>query len=239
MYQHSLLHTHSTSSRVVAVILAGGMGERVGTDRPKQYIEMDGESILHHTLRMFYGMVDALVVVCSADWHSYILNGMPDIPGRPELRFAEAGATGFESLCSGIFSLTDETDDTWIMVHDAVRPLVSQGIIRDNIRVAREKGNAITAVDIYETLLYAPEGDGVVQSMRRRENMFRAQTPQTFTLGTFRKMILEARKFCIHDAQSVCTLAHQLGYELHISRGDLSNFKITTPSDLELYRKLK
>lgn len=223
----------------MALILAGGMGERVRPDRPKQYIEVDGESILHHTLRMFYGMVDALVVVCSKDWQSYILEGMPNLPGKPELRFAEAGATGFESLCSGIASLTDVADDTWIMVHDAVRPLVSQSIINDNIRVAREKGNAITAVDIYEALLYAPEGDGVVQSMRRRENMFRAQTPQTFTLGTFRKMILEARRFCIHDAQSVCTLASQLGYELHISRGEFSNFKITTPSDVELYQRLK
>lgn len=228
-----------TSSRVVAIILAGGRGERVLQERPKQYIEIDGESILHHTLRVFCGLVDEVVIVCRDEWKQYVADGISDADDSMDFRFAEAGDTGFESLCSGLQALDGEADETLVMVHDAVRPLVSQRVIMDNIRVAREKGNAIAAVDTYETLLIAPDGDGTVRSQLRREGVFRAQTPQTFTLGTFREMITKARRRCINDAQSACTLAHQLGYELHLSVGELSNFKITTPSDIELYKALK
>lgn len=215
------------NKKVVALILAGGKGERVSPDRPKQYIEVRGESVLHHTLRAFRGMVDEIIVVCQDEWREYI----------GTYRTATAGATGFESLCNGVAALADEAPDTLVMIHDAVRPLVSEAVIQDNIAVARRCGNAIAAVETYETLLMAPNAE-TVRSMMRREGMYRAQTPQTFTLGTLRQMIEEARTRCVVNAQSACTLAAQLGYQLHLSKGELQNFKITTPSDITLYESL-
>ena len=212
----------------IALILAGGSGSRFNSTRPKQFVEVKGRSILYRTLDAFRGRVDDVMVVCQSEWKDYV----------GHYRTAEAGATGFESLCSGVAALLDFPDDTLVMVHDAVRPLVSAEIIEQNLEVARRCGNAITSVEIYETLLSAPGGDGVVRSMSRREGMFRAQTPQTFTLGTLRKMINEAERLCINDAQSACVLAHQLGYELHLSPGDFRNFKITTPSDIAIYEAL-
>lgn len=212
----------------IALILAGGNGSRFGAARPKQFVEIKGRSILHRTLDAFRGRVDAIWVVCQNEWKDYVGNE----------HTTEAGATGFESLCHGVAALADYGDETVVMVHDAVRPLVTTEIIEQNLEVARRCGNAITSVEIYETLLAAPAGDGVVRSMSRREGMFRAQTPQTFTLGSLRKMISEAKRLCINDAQSACVLAQQLGYELHLSPGDFRNFKITTPSDLALYEAL-
>lgn len=215
------------NNKVIALILAGGKGERVSPDRPKQYIEVRGESVLHHTLNAFRGMVDDIIVVCQDEWREYV----------GSYRTATAGATGFESLCNGVAALTDEAPDTFVMIHDAVRPLVGQAVIQDNITVARRCGNAIAAVETYETLLMAPNAE-TVRSMVRRESVYRAQTPQTFTLGTLRKMIEEARTRCVVNAQSACTLAMQLGYQLHLSKGDLRNFKITIPSDMTLYESL-
>lgn len=218
----------------IAIILAGGVGQRLNAERPKQYIEVHGESILQHTLRAFQGMVDQVVVVCQQEWRTYVEGCQQE--GLPQ-RTAPAGKTGYESLCNAISSLSGEAADTLVVIHDAVRPLVSQEVIADNLRVARQCGNAIAAIDIYETLLLSPDG-ATVRGMTRRESMYRAQTPQTFTLGTLRQMIQQAQERCVLDAQSACTLATQLGYELHLSQGDLRNFKITTTTDLALYEAL-
>lgn len=222
-----------TKSKIVSIILAGGTGERIGADCPKQYIEVHGESILHHTLKALLPHVDVAVVVCQEEWQDYVNH---NFSSDKEILFAPAGDTGFDSLRNGIAALEAMSTDTLVMIHDAVRPLVTAEVIIDNIRVARQLGNAITAVETYETLLLAPDGLTVC-SMTRRESMFRAQTPQSFSLGVLRRMIEEARDRCI-IAQSACTLAQQLGYELHLSHGDFRNFKITTPSDLDLYETL-
>lgn len=211
----------------IALILSGGTGQRVGADLPKQYIEINGESILHHTLHAFEGLVDDILVVCQDQWRESV----------GPYRTCSAGNTGFESLQHGIWALSDESPDTIVLIHDAVRPLVSQSVILDNLRVARECGNAIAAIGTYETLLCAHDGS-TARNMIRREGMYRAQTPQTFTLGTLRQMMQEAKEHCIIDAQSACTLACQLGYELHLSQGDIRNFKITVHSDLELYEAI-
>lgn len=222
----------TSSPRIVALILAGGTGTRVGNERPKQYLEYGGESILARTLRSFRDQVDEILVVCRDEWADYVRAQAPFV------RTVTAGTTGYESLTHGIDALTATPGDTFVMIHDAVRPFVTPAIIADNLRVARAQGNAITAVPTYETLLHATDGTGTARHMTRREDVYRAQTPQTFRLASLRQMLADARALCINDAQSACTLACQLGYELHLSEGDIKNFKITTTTDLQLYEAL-
>lgn len=227
------LHSPTTSSpqisRVVALILAGGTGERISGSKPKQYLQYGGESILRHTLRAFAPHVDDILVVCQPEWRNE----------SAPYRTCVGGSTAYESLCKGVMALSEsEEASTLIMIHDAVRPLVDSSIIIDSIDVARRFGNAIAAVPVYETLFSAPEDERTVRSMVRRESMYRAQTPHTFTLEALQQMLRQARALSINDAQSACTLAFQLGYELHLSKGNLRNFKITTPSDLSLYETL-
>lgn len=228
----SLNMNESNSPRVVALILAGGTGSRVGNERPKQYIEYGGESILARTLSAFRGLADAVFVVCRDEWADYVHAQAPGV------HTVTAGSTGYESLRHGVAALGDAAGDTLVMIHDAVRPFVTPAIIADNLEIAQREGNAITAVPTYETLLHASSGYGVVRRMTRRENVYRAQTPQTFRLSTLRQMLSDAQSLCINDAQSACTLACQLGYELHLSTGEIKNFKITTLTDLQLYEAL-
>lgn len=231
------------SSHVIAIILAGGNGLRLGADVPKQFVKVGGRTILQHTLSAFMGYADQVVVVCDSQWEERVKDfGRELQESAPQfctgITTAPAGTTGFASLCSGVAALSDYDDGVLIMVHDAVRPCVTSEILEANLAVARTHGNAITSVESYETLFVAPEGDGVVQSMMRRDGVFRAQTPQTFTLGMLRSMINEAQTKQLPDAQSACVLAHQLGYRLHLSPGSVLNFKITTPSDLSLFEAL-
>lgn len=220
-----------SAPKVIALILAGGSGERVGADRPKQYVEVKGESILHHTLCAFRNFADGIVVACQKEWTDYVDAYSSEFP---TLRTCPAGSTGFATLHHGIESMADLPDSTLVMIHDAVRPLVSANVITRNLEVARLKGNAITAVGTYETLLHAPDST-TASGMTARDDVYRAQTPQTFTLGTLRTLLQQAEKQGISSTQCACTLAMQLGHKLFLSEGEIINFKITTPSDLSLY----
>lgn len=221
----------SSNPKVIALILAGGSGERFGADRPKQYVEVKGESILHHTLCAFRNFADGIVVACQKEWTDYVDAYSSEFP---TLRTCPAGSTGFATLHHGIESMADLPDSTLVMIHDAVRPLVSANVITRNLEVARQKGNAITAVGTYETLLHAPDST-TASGMTARDDVYRAQTPQTFTLGTLRTLLQQAEKQGISSTQCACTLAMQLGHKLFLSEGEIINFKITTPSDLSLY----
>lgn len=217
--------------KVIALILAGGQGERFGADRPKQYVELNGESILHHTLSAFRDYTDGIVVVCQNEWKDYVEAYSAEFP---TLRTCQAGATGYESLHSGIEFLSDLPDDVIVMIHDAARPLVPASVISRNLEVASLNGNAITVVGIYETLLHSTDGTTAC-SMTARDESYRAQTPQTFTLGMLRNMFQQAQEKGITSSECACTLAMQLGLKLFLSEGDIINFKITTPSDMYLY----
>lgn len=232
------------SNAVVALILAGGSGVRFGAELPKQFVKVGHRSILQHTMEAFCPHVDTMVIVCHPSWAKqvteFVNNEEGTFPPVADTQFliADGGQTGFDSLCSGISALSMYDDTAFVMIHDAVRPLVTEAVITSNLAVARRYGNAITSVDTYETLFSASDTDRQVHSMLRREGVFRAQTPQTFTLGALREMIAEAQRRHMTDVQSACVLAYELGYDLHLSTGDLINFKITTPSDLLLYKAL-
>lgn len=216
-------------SPVVALILAGGMGSRSGRDLPKQFVKIAGRSVLQQTLSAFDGLCDAILVVCAPEWAQ---------EATPYLT-APAGATGYDSLCSGISALSKTyPDETLVMIHDAVRPLVTRDVITANLQVARKYGVAVTAIETYETLLYAPSIESLPTSMQRREGVYRVQTPQTFTLGMLRQLICEATRQNISTPQCACDLAYRLGVTLHMSPGAMQNFKITTPSDFALYEAL-
>ena len=129
--------------------------------------------------------------------------------------------------------------ETIVLVHDAVRPLITQDIISRNIAVCLTHGNAITALTSHEAYLVTPDGN-TADSFMPREGLMRAQTPHTFPLATLCQMMELAKERGIKESQSIFTLAGELGIvPLHIAQGDLRNFKITEQPDILIYRALK
>ena len=229
--------------KCVALILAGGRGTRFNSMRPKQYIEVDGMPIISYTLKNFekhQGVTD-IFVVCSPEWNEYI-EAQAKKCGIEKFRSCIlSGETSFLSIRNGIEALLmmKVTADSMVMVHDAVRPLISQDTISNNINVCKEHGNAITVIYSNEAYMKVSGGNEAVGYAMREEYM-RAQTPHTFCLQTLGQLMAEADKQGIGCSQSLFTLANELGYgPLYIAQGNMLNFKITQPQDLKYFRALK
>jgi 2-C-methyl-D-erythritol 4-phosphate cytidylyltransferase len=230
-------------SHNIALILAGGTGERMHAVVPKQFMEIDGESVLLHTMKAFqqHPLIHEIYLVCMPEWEGFV-KGEAKLGGIDKLKgIINAGGTCFASARNGIeFLLKKEVDpETIVLVHDAVRPLITQDVISRNIAVCLTHGNAITALSSYEAYLVTSDGN-TSNGFMHREGLMRAQTPHTFPLGTLRQMMEQAKEQGISESQSIFTLAGELGISpLHIAQGDLRNFKITEQSDILIYRALK
>ena len=180
-------------------------------------------------------------MVCARGWEETVLD---EAQSGKITKFRHAiigGETSYQSLMNGIAYLLQKVKDTEsiILVHDAVRPLVSQDIISRNIAVCLTHGNAITAVRSQEAFLVSEDGS-TSNCYIPRENMLRAQTPHTFPLKMLKEMMEAANEKGITHSQSLFTLANELGFTpLHIAQGDIMNFKLTYPNDILIYQALK
>lgn len=230
-------------SHNIALILAGGTGGRMHAVVPKQFMEIDGESVLLHTLKSFQGhpLIHEIYIVCMPEWNAHVLGEAKKGKIDKLKGLVEAGKTSYVSACNGIALLAKKVTDpeTIVLVHDAVRPLITQDIISRNIAVCLTHGNAITALTSHEAYLVTADGNSA-DSFMPREGLMRAQTPHTFPLSTLCKMMELAKERGIKDSQSIFTLAGELGIlPLYIAQGDLRNFKITEQPDILIYRALK
>ena len=231
------------NNKHIALLLAGGKSSRMNTNRPKQYLEVNGETVLKHTMHAFqqHPLIQDIYVVCARGWEDTVCE---EAKSGEITKFRNAiigGETSFLSLKNGITYLLQEGIDTEsiVLVHDAVRPLISQDIISRNIAVCLTHGNAITAVRSQEAFLVSDDGS-ISNNYMPRENLLRAQTPHTFPLKSLKEMMEKADERGITRAQSLFTLANELGIlPLHIAQGDIMNFKLTYPNDILIYQALK
>lgn len=226
----------------IALLLAGGKGYRMNASQPKQYMEVDGEMIILHTMRAFekHPLITDIYVVCAREWEVEVEN-QARLGEIKKFRGTVAGGeTSFDSIRHGVSALQqEESEESIVLVHDAVRPLVTQDIISRNIAVCLTHGNAITALNSQEAFMQTTDGQ-LSSSYIPRENLMRAQTPHTFPLQQLVEMMRQVQARNIKESQSLFTLANELGHTpLYIAQGDALNFKITIPSDILIYQALK
>ena len=227
----------------IALLLAGGKGLRVHETLPKQYVEVEGRTVLGHTLRAFALTpgVDRVYVVCAPEWARLTAQIGRRECGSRWGGTIDGGETSVDSLRSGVetlASLRGRGPADVVLVHDAVRPLVSPAIIGEAIRVCREKGNAVAAAVSRETFLHT-NGRLPVRVLSRRDSCRLAQTPVAFTLGALCDLFEAAREQGLATSESLVTLCDDLGVlPLHASLGHWTNFKITDDEDLAVLRQL-
>ena len=180
----------------IALIIAGGVGARMHQDIPKQFINVHDKPVIVYTLEVFqkHPNIDAIEVVCLDGWHD-ILKAYALQFGITKLEnIVSGGETGLQSIRKGLYDIATryKGDDDIVLIHDAIRPMVSAEIISDNIRVCREYGNAITVIPCTAVMLKTM--DSVTsEGQIPRDNLKITQTPQAF----FLKEILEVHKEAI------------------------------------------
>lgn len=227
----------------IALIIAGGAGNRMGQDIPKQFMHVDGAPIIIHTMNCFqrHPDIDAIAVVCLDGWET-VLQSYANQFNITKLKWIfPGGSSGMESIHNGIYGLKDEgcNEEDLVLIHDAVRPLLSQDIISSNIAICKSYGYAITGIKCREAILESMDGFTTKTSIPR-DTLIRTQTPQTFRLGNIIKAHEQAKQKGITDSVASCTLVAELNenIEMHIVPGSEKNIKVTTVEDLEILKAL-
>ena len=227
----------------IGLIIAGGSGNRMGQDIPKQFMHVDGAPIIILTMLAFerHPDIDAIAVVCLKGWDTVLQSYANQFSIKKLKWIFPGGDTGFESIHNGIYGLKEAgcDDEDLVLIHDSVRPLLSQEIISSNIATCKAYGYAITGIQCREAILESDDGFTTNTSIPR-DRLIRTQTPQTFRLGNIIAAHEEAKEKGITNSVASCTLIAELGTDrvMHIVPGSEKNIKITTVEDLEMIKAL-
>ncbi|NQY18040.1 2-C-methyl-D-erythritol 4-phosphate cytidylyltransferase [Alteromonas sp.] len=227
-----------TSPRVVAVIPAAGVGSRMQADRPKQYLSLNGKTILEHTIDALlnHPLIDDVIVAISQGDEYFDQLGLRQKP----IRVVDGGKERADSVLNGILSL-DEND--WALVHDAARPCVDDADISNLLSLigSEDVTGGILATPVRDTMKRVKPSSNIISHTEDRDGLWHALTPQLFPAMLLKRALQEglAQGVSITDEASAMEFA---GHSVAMVSGSPANIKITHPADLplaEFYLKQK
>lgn len=225
----------------IALIFAGGTGQRMNSkSRPKQFLELHGKPILIHTLEYFeaHSQIDAICIVCLSGWEEE-LNRQLRLYQIEKVRWITAGGeTGHDSIYNGLKILMEEcSPEDMVLIHDGVRPLISEELISANIETVKKYGNAITVEDAAESVVVMEEETNTIKDMPRRHLAKTAKAPQSFVLKDIWEVHEMARKDGFKSIDS-SDLMNRYGKKLYTVKSTPYNIKIATPADYYVFRAI-
>lgn len=226
----------------VAIIIAGGIGSRMGQEIPKQFINVGEKPVIVYTLEAFqeHPLVDAIEVVCLDGWEQ-VLRAYARQYKIDKLKWVvKGGASGQESIRNDVYNFEGVlAEDDICIVHDGVRPMLDPEVITDVVRVAKERGNAVTSMPYNEQIFLVDEKDSATTTQYiPRETLRRVSTPQAYRFGLLDSKYHEAfeKGVGIDGSNYTNTMMVQLGVKLNFAAGSDRNIKLTTPENLEFFR---
>jgi 2-C-methyl-D-erythritol 4-phosphate cytidylyltransferase len=225
-----------------ALIIAGGSGNRMGQDIPKQFINVYDKPVLIYTLESFqrHPQIDAIILVCLKGWtdmawayaHQFNITKLQWV--------IDGGSTGQESIRNGVFYLEGIChDDDIVVIHDGIRPLVDSTVLTDVILKAQTYGNGVTSMPYNEQIFVVAQDDETTTTQYiPRETLRRVATPQAYRYDKLDWAYHEAfeKKIGIYGSAYTNTMMVELGERLHFAAGSDKNIKLTTKDDLEIFK---
>jgi 2-C-methyl-D-erythritol 4-phosphate cytidylyltransferase len=222
----------------VALLFAGGIGSRMNSRAlPKQFLEINGKPIIIHTLAHFeaHPDIDAIGIAILPEYREHMTKLLKRYEIEKVRWLVDGGSTGQESRHKALTAVAaDCPEDTIVLVHDGVRPLIDAKLITANIESAREHGSAITCTKFNETVVSSEHEH--IDDVIPRDHIYAAQAPQTFRLGEILSLYDRAVAEGEHDSIDSCSLMHRYGHKIYRVVGPRSNIKITTSEDFYLCR---
>lgn len=226
----------------IAVIFAGGVGSRMHSkEKPKQFLTMHEKPIIIHTLEKFdnHPEIDAITVACIEEWIPYLEKLVIKHGIQKVRKIVPGGKSGQQSIYNGLCAAEEitEGEKAIVLIHDGVRPLITNTLISNTITGVIEHGSAITSVAAKETVVVATE-DGAVTDIPERSELHIARAPQGFWLNE----ILSAHRRAIQEDRlgfvDSCSMMHFYGKKVYLIDGPQENIKITTPDDFYIMRAM-
>jgi 2-C-methyl-D-erythritol 4-phosphate cytidylyltransferase len=225
-------------SKITAILPAAGLGTRMGAETPKQFLELDGTSILVHSVRKLASceLVTEIIVATRGEEVARLADRLREEKLRQQVRVVKGGDTRQESVAAALKQVAEGTEI--VLVHDAVRPFVTREQIARVIEEARSCGAAILGIPAMDTVKEVkrtslPEDVALITMTIPRERVVLAQTPQAFRTNILKEAFARAEADGV-SASDEAGLVERLGQEVHVVLGSERNIKITKPADMEL-----
>ena len=225
---------------VTAIILSGGTGTRLGGMVPKQYLLVGGHPIIFYCLETFeaHDMIDAIIVIAAKEWQAFIIEGIQKYKISKFLCFGEAGESRQHSIWHGLQKVKQlgGRENDVVIIHDAARPNVSIKMISNCILTLSEADGAMPVLPVKDTIYFSKDGNRIYELVDR-DLLFAGQTPEGFLFGKYMDAhngMTDAELAAIRGSSEI---AFRHGMRVNMFPGDEDNYKITTLSDLEKFRK--
>lgn len=226
----------------IALIIAGGSGNRMGQDIPKQFINVYDKPVLIYTLEGFqrHPLIDAIEVVCISGWESMVQAYANQFNITKLKWIVSGGNSAQESIRNGVFNLESKcSKDDIVIIHDGIRPLVDDCVLTDVIEKAQKYGNAVTSMPYNEQIFVVSKDDeNTTTQFIPRETLRRVSTPQAYNFELLNNKYHEAfeKNIGVAGSHYTNTMMVELGVRLHFANGSDKNIKLTTKDDLELFK---
>ncbi len=228
----------------IALFLSGGIGTRIGTDIPKQYIEVDGRPVFFYCMETLFrnDRIDGIQFVADSSWQDFIARWQHALPHglwKQKLRgFSFPGATRQLSICNGLEDIRKyAADSDYVLIHDAARPMLSDELIARCLDAALEHDGAMPVLPMKDTV-YCSQDGRTVGELLDRSTIYAGQAPEVFRLGKYydaNQRLFPDRIRKINGSTEPAVIA---GMDVVMLPGDEGNFKITTMADLERFCEL-
>lgn len=223
------------------IILAGGVGSRMNnSSTPKQFLCINNKPIIIYTLEHFqeHSEIDGIIISCLREWIPYMKKICNSFGLTKVINIVEGGSTGQLSIYNGLIAANKFAHErSIILIHDGVRPLITEKLITDNLKSVKKHGSSVTSAKAKETVISVND-DGIISVIPDREKSMIAKAPQGFwleeLLNIHRKAMGEKRI----DFIDSCTLMNHYGKKLYIVDSPSENIKITTPDDISIVEAL-
>jgi D-ribitol-5-phosphate cytidylyltransferase len=229
----------------IAIIFAGGIGQRLNNGEnstPKQFLKINDKPIIIRTLELFqtHKDIDKIYISIHPDYYEYMQDLVKYYYITKTAGIVNGGKTGQESIYNALkLAQKENPQDSIVLIHDGVRPNITEEVITKNIECTKKNGNAITCTSCFETILISENGINP-EHVPYRKDTYAAQAPQTFHLGE----VIEAHEITrktnpnYTDIVDTCTLYKTLNKKTFMVKGNRGNIKITTIEDLYILRAL-
>ena len=226
----------------IAIIIAGGVGNRMGANIPKQFIEVKNKPVLAYTLQSFesHPSIDAILVVCIEGWEDDVW-AYKEKYGISKLKWiTKGGNTGQESIRNGVYFLKNKVkDNDNIIIHDGIRPLVDKSVVNDILDKCNQYGNGVTSMPYNEQIFLIDDEISTIKYIPR-ETLRRVATPQAYKYKLLDEKYHEAfeKGIGIYGSSYTNTMMVELGVRLYFAKGSDKNIKLTTPGDLQIFEAM-